>query len=406
MVSELERFLGEATSASYGRDAFDKYCRKRGLSLNVPTIHVAGSNGKGSFCHYLESVYLAAGYKVAAFIKPAFYEVNECIRFNGKNISDEELQALFEESERDLRKFGLTAFEATVVLAYRYFESKKPDLVIVEAGMGGAIDATNIDEMNTILSVITSISLEHTSYLGTTLSQIALHKAGILKPNTPVLVGQMDDDPLAILREAAEEQGGALTVVDKDHFATLENGHQRFDYGPFKAVELSTPAQYQIKNACLAIETTRLLQDSFPVKEEDLRAGLKVAPLPGRYEKRGNVLFDGAHNPEGVKALVDSLREDKPIHVLFASFRDKNIAVELPALGNAVASIALTSFDHPRARQQDDYMLYLGDFPFYEDALEGLRDLLQQYPEDIILVTGSLAFVGYLRDRAEKEGVF
>jgi len=408
MIKELESFLAEREKGAYEREGFDKYCAKRKLSLSCPVIHITGSNGKGSTAFFLESIYRKAGYRVALFSKPFLYAVNETMRVDGKEISDSELQKLFNENRKDFDKFGLSGFECNVALAYRYFESQKVDLAIIEAGMGGMIDATNLDDLDTRLAIITSVSLEHTSYLGTTVSQIALHKAGIMKPGVPVLVGELEDSALDTLRAEAKSMGCPFNRVEKYHFEHLVDGRYHFDYATHKDVVLGSGADYQLRNASLAMEATRLLGEDFPVKEEDLRAGLEEMVLPCRLERFGRIVLDGAHNPEAIDALVRNvgmIGKGHPVHVLFASFRDKNIAVELPSLANAVADITLTTFKHPRARKEEDYFLYVADHPFVEDAPQALRDLLERYPEDTILVTGSLNFVGFMRQRILEENL-
>ena len=407
MVKELEDFLATHEHGAYGREAFDHYCAKRKLSLSCPVIHITGSNGKGSTAHYLESIYIKAGYKVAAFIKPAFYSVNETIRFQGEQISDEDLASLYKEHRKDIERFGLTSFEATVVLAYRYFNEKKPDIAIIEAGMGGVIDATNLEDLDTRLAIITTVSLEHTAYLGSTAPQIALHKAGIIKPEAPVLVGKRDDVCLNTIREEAKRFHCPVQVVGSYHFDHLVGGTFHFDYLAHKDVCLPTNAEYQIRNATLAIAAVDLLQEQFPVSEEALREGLNVAPLPGRLETLGRIVLDGAHNPEAIENLcrcLQSASKGRKIRALFASFRDKNIAVELPTLDNYVSGITLTTFDHPRARQEDDYFLYVEDHPFVANPKQALTALLENNPDDVILITGSLAFVGYMRQIVVTEG--
>ena len=400
MIEELEKFLEERNNGAYERDAYDRYCQKRSLSLDAPAIHVAGSNGKGSTIHYLEAIYMAAGYHVASFIKPAFFCLNECIRYDGEEISDAELSSLFQDNKKDFEKFKLSEFECSVALAYRYFNKKKPDIILVEAGMGGLVDATNIEKMDVRLAIITTISLEHTAYLGTTLSSIALHKAGIIKEETPVLVGKIDEDSEKIILEQAQAFSAPFHKVDSYHFDHLDEQGYHFDYGSYKDIILQTKAKYQVANAAMAIEATTILQKDFPVNEESVRKGLSTKPLPGRLEIIGRIVIDGAHNPEGINSLSANLAtvaNGRPIYALFASFRDKNIAVELPRLANSVVSITLTTFDHPRARGEDDYFLYVGDHPFVADPEEALDNLLKEHENALIVITGSLAFAGLMR---------
>ena len=408
MVQKLERFLETHEKGAYDRDNFDRYASKRKLILSCPVIHVTGSNGKGSTVHFLEGIYMAAGYRVATFTKPQFYEVNETIRYQGKPIDDETLAKLYQECKKDFEKFGLTAFEATVALAYRYFESVHPDIALIEAGMGGAIDATNLEDLQTRLAIITSVSLEHTNYLGTTASQIALHKAGIIKPECHVLVGKLDESCLDTIREVCSDLDAQLHRIEDYHGDRLKDGIFHFDYAGYKDLGIATYASYQIKNACLAISAVGLLQEEFPVTEAQLRDGLLVTSLPGRAENLGRIVLDGAHNPEAVENLTKCLysaSKGRKIHVLFASFRDKNIAVELPTLANHTSDITLTTFAHPRARTEEDYFLYVEDHPFVEDAVGALTALLEQYPDDVVLVTGSLNFVGYMRKEILTRGL-
>lgn len=399
MVEAFERFLFEHDKGRYSRAEFDRFCAKEKVKVTIPLIHITGSNGKGSTAYFLMHILMAEGYKVGAFIKPAFYEANECILLNGKPIPDEKLGSLFAKEEKAFEKYNLSAFEATVVLAYHYFEEVRPDILIVEAGMGGQTDATNLEELPTILSIITSVSLEHTAYLGTTVSQIALSKAGIIRYQTPLLCGKLPDNAKDPIREVARDYRAPYYEVDDYHFVTLQEDGYHFDYRPYKDLVIPSRSKYQLLNASLAIEATKLLQ-GFRVGEQAIRKGLALPLLGGRFEEKGNIIFDGAHNPEATLALMETLKEvrfGRPVHVLFASMRDKNIAVMLPIIGNEVESITLTTFPHFRARNEEDYFLYLGDYPYEEDPKKALDDLLAQYPDDLILVTGSLAFVGFLR---------
>ena len=400
MVEALERYIVDHDKGRYSREEFDRYCKKEKLRLSSPVIHITGSNGKGSTACFLMHILQQAGYKVGAFIKPAFYEANECILINDEPISDAALEKLFKQEEKAFQKYNLSAFEATVALAYRHFENEKPDILIIEAGMGGETDATNIDALPTILSIITSVSLEHTAYLGTTISQIAYSKAGIIKENAPILTGVLVDEAKEPIRDMAKDLEAPYYEVEEDHFATLKEDGYHFDYRPYKDLSIPSRSKYQIKNVGLAIEALKILAERFPVSEEAVREGLRMPLLGGRFEERGNVILDGAHNPEASATLMDTIRGlgiTQPIHVLFASMRDKNIAVMLPTLNHDCETITLTTFPHFRARNEGDYFLYIGDYPYEEDPVKALEKLKEQYPEDVILVTGSLAFVGFLR---------
>ena len=399
-IEEIHAFLHERdlTMTRYDREGWDRFVKAIKLTLAVPSIHITGSNGKGSTAHYLEEIYRAQGYHVAAYSSPYFYRLNEMIALDGETISDADVVRLFALHESDFAKYDLSAFEIETYLAFAYFNEKKPDLAIIEVGMGGELDATNI--FVPILSIVTSVSLEHTMFLGRTVSEIARSKGGIIKKEIPVLVGKLEESADSTLRGIAQNKKAPYFVVDDYHHEHLVGERFHFDYRPFVDLVLSTQASYQIKNASLAIEATKILLAGFPVEEKALRKGLLASTLICRLEKRHNIILDGAHNPEAVEALIKTLPAvslGKPIHVLFAAFKDKNIALELPMIGRDCASITLTTFDNPRARDAADYFLYEADYPFEADYRVALSELLAKFPEDAILVTGSLAFVSIVR---------
>jgi len=277
------------------------------------------------------------------------------------------------------------------------------DLVIIEVGMGGYIDATNI--IVPMLSIITSVSLEHTSYLGGTTSEIAHNKAGIIKKNIPVLVGKMDEFALYAIRESARKLNAPVHVVSEYFNEQIIDGVACFNSQKLKDVRLGTPALYQVKNATLAIDAVKLLNELIPVSDETIKLGLKEATLPCRFEYvEDNILIDGAHNPEAMQDLVNSLKVavHKPIHVIFASFRDKNFSQMLNILDTISSDITITSFNHKRAKTEDEYFLFLSTYKFDGDYLGKIKELKETYPDDLILITGSLYFAGLVKRELKK----
>jgi dihydrofolate synthase/folylpolyglutamate synthase len=391
----------DLTMSRYERTEWDAFTKKEGLTLNVPFIHITGSNGKGSTAKFLYEIYRAAGYHVALFAKPYIHKPNELIEIDGKTISDDDLLRIFSAKEADIKSAGLSSFEIETYLAFTYINERKPDLAIIECGMGGATDSTNLADAVPLLSIITTISLEHTAFLGTTVSEIALNKGGIIKSKAPVLVGKLPENAETVLREIARKKQSDFFVVDDPHGQHYVDPYFRFDYRPYKDLSILTSASYQILNASLAIEATKILALKFPVGELSLRTGLNAPTLPCRLERHHNIILDGAHNPEAMEALmkcVENLAISKKVHVLFASYRDKNIAIELPMIARESQDIILTTFSAPRARTEEDYFLYEADYPFNPDYRLALNDLVAKYPDDLILVTGSLAFVYLVRD--------
>lgn len=399
---ELTSYLKERdlTMSRYEREDWDYFVRKSGLSLDVPFIHITGSNGKGSVANYIYNIYRKAGYKVAIFSKPYFYKPNEMMVADDEMISDEDFLRIFNEEEKLIGKSNLSSFEIQTYIAFKYFNEKKPDLAIIECGMGGETDSTNLPSSIPELSIITSVSLEHTMFLGRTLSEIAENKGGIIKKNSSLLIGKIEDEAKVVLQDICRRKNAHYFELHDYYHEELKDDGISFDYGGLVGLKVKSKAFYMVKDASMAIEAIKILGNKFPVEEKAVFDGVYSDPLPGRMEIHGNVIFDGAHNPEAIDYLMDSIvkiKGDKPVHVLFASYQDKNIAVELPRIGRDVDDITLTTFDSNRARGEDDYFLYLGDFAYINDPEEALKGLMEKYPDDWILVTGSLSFISKLR---------
>ena len=401
--NELEAYFKEHNYPSYERGNYDRYLEDHNFSFKSPSIHITGTNGKGSTSNYIYNIYRKAGYRVGLYTSPYLDDVTEMVSINGEIVSFETYLNKFESFREDFEKYNLSSFEMQTIIAFDLFNEANLDLVIVEVGMGGYIDATNI--ITPLLSIITSISLEHTSYLGGTTSEIAYNKAGIIKPNVPVLLGKMDEFALYAIRETAKKLNSPVHIVNEYYNEQIIDGVACFNSQNLKNVKLSVPVLYQIKNACLAIDAVKLLNDMFPVSEEVIKQGLQDAVLPCRFEYIDkNILVDGAHNPEAMQDFVNSLRAatSKPIHVIFASFRDKNFSQMLNILDTITTDITITTFDHKRAKTEDEYFLFLSTYKFEADYLAKIKELKETYPDDLIVITGSLYFAGLVKRELSK----
>ena len=402
MSFNLKDYFDGLYKEDYQRENFDDFLKKVNFQYTVPSIHIAGSNGKGSTANYLANIYKEHGLKVGLFISPYLNEVNEMISINGNFISDEDFVSAIKENEKLFNKFSLSPFEIQTYIALTYFEKNKCDIAIIECGMGGEIDATNI--FNPIAAVITSISLEHTSYLGRSLCEIAYQKAGIIKERVPVITGILQEEAINTIVEVAKENLSQLFVAVDPANVVYDNYGYNFAYLTYQNLRINSAAYYSLKDACIAIETVRALLEIYPITEEELAKGLEETFMPVRMEivsKNPLLIIDGSHNPEGVQNMVTSLQnivEDKPIHVLFACFKDKNIERMLAFLGEYSKDIVLTTFPNRRSRTMDDYFLFLEDYSFNEDPLAALKQMLENYPDDAILITGSLAFAAYMKN--------
>ena len=398
---DLKTYFDKVGHGEYQRDNFDSFLTKVNFVYSVPSIHIAGSNGKGSTANYLANIYRAQGYKVGLFTSPALEVVNEMININGQNISDEEMINIISEFDKQINKFSLSPFEIQTFVALTYFQRNKCDIAIIECGMGGEIDATNI--FTPIAAVITSISLEHTAFLGRSICEIAYQKAGIIKKGIPVITGILEEEAINTIVEVTKENECSLSVAVEPAKVVYENKGFNFAYGTLDGLRINSAATYSLKDACIALEVINKLNDQFPVNEQSIKNGLANTYMPVRMEilkENPLLIVDGSHNPEGINNLVKSLQnvaENRDIHVLFACFRDKNIERMLAYLGEYSKDITLTTFPHERARTEEEFFLYMDDYSFEGDALATLNKLLADYPNDCILVTGSLAFAAYIK---------
>ncbi len=355
-------------------------------------IHVAGTNGKGSTCAMLESIYRAAGLRVGLFTSPHLVSFRERIQVNRQLISENELVRLVEEIQPLLKQFPadnhLTLFEVVTVMALKFFAEQHCDLVIWETGLGGRLDATNI--VTPLASVITNIAFDHQQWLGDTLEKIAAEKAGIIKPEIPVVTATNEKSALAVIEKFAREKNAPLTKVNPE--SRIQNPEPLL-------------GEHQKINAALALATVEVLQKQISVSEEKIREGLQNVNWPGRLQlivKAGGqkILLDGAHNVAGAKVLRAALEEyfggEKPV-LIFGALADKN----WPDICRTLAPLAAKIFTVPvaSARTADTRELaetFRSANPQAEvlicknlsEAINASKD------EPFVVVTGSLYLVG------------
>ncbi|MSU59469.1 MAG: bifunctional folylpolyglutamate synthase/dihydrofolate synthase [Pedosphaera sp.] len=273
-------------------------------------IHVAGTNGKGSTCAMLESIYRAAGLRVGLFTSPHLVSFRERIQVNRELISEADVVRLVAEIVASPAKHP-TLFEFVTVMALKYFAEQKCHLVIWETGLGGRLDATNI--VTPLASVITNIGLDHQQWLGDTLEKIAAEKAGIIKSGVPVLTAADQPEVLNVFERVAREQGAPLTIVAADGNPPPTATAERIAALCRDAATLPLPGEHQRLNAALAAATVKVLQSQIPVSDAQIRGGLAQVDWPGRLQlitrpDGGKILLDGAHNVAGAEVLRAALR--------------------------------------------------------------------------------------------------
>ena len=334
-------------------------------------IHVTGTNGKGSFCAMLESVLRRGPYKTGLFTSPYIREINECMAVDGQSITDEELAEL----TAYIRPFAAaledapTEFELLTAMAFVYFHRHECAVVVVETGMGGRLDSTNVIR-HPLLSVITGISLDHTAFLGDTVEKIASEKAGIVKPGAPVLYGGEEEAAWQVVEAVAQAKGSPVSRMDYAsltcHRMTL-NGTQ-FDYGDYRKMELSLLGTYQPRNAAVVLQAVDLLRSQgLAVPESAVREGLVQVQWPGRFQllsAQPPVIFDGAHNAQGIAAAVDSIAVYFPkrkVYVLTGVLQDKDYHTIADCLAQVTACAFVMTPDNPRALPGEEYAVILRD---------------------------------------------
>ncbi len=398
-----KKFFEGFRVGDYQRANFDAFLEAVHFSFDIPAIHVAGSNGKGSTSTYFASIYSHNGYKTGLFKSPFLFVPNEMISINGNNISDEDFMAIFSQYKKQIEKFDLSAFEIQTFVAFTYFKNSGCDVAVIECGMGGEIDATNI--FTPVLSVITSVSLEHTHALGYSISEVAAQKGGIIKEEVPALVGDLPEDALNVINGICKRNNTKMMVLGHYVNKELSDSGLSFDYGEFGNIKIQSIADYSIQDAMMALEGVSILKNKLPYDIEKVKEGMADVYMECRMDvlkKQPLVIVDGAHNPEAAKELCEKsiypIAQGRPIHVVFACFRDKNLGNMLNSLGAITDDLTFTTFDNPRARTEEEYFLFAGDYPFVENAEELIRSKMQEFPDDLILVTGSLAFAAYVKE--------
>ena len=416
-IEELSRYRGIVP----GLESIRELCRRLGdPQKRVPVIHIAGTNGKGSTLAYLTAILAAEGYRVGSYSSPAVTDYRERFMINQKMIAKTTFAKLLgrvaEAAEQMAAEGGAhpTVFEVETALAFCFFAEKNCDVAIVETGMGGLLDATNLIE-KPLVSVLASISMDHMQFLGGTLAEIAAHKAGIIKEGCPVVSMAQKDE--------AAKKHAPLFLADGKAASGIRYGltGQSFHYGGFRNLKISLGGMWQIENACLAVETVRVLNErGFSVSETALRKGLLSAQWRGRMtvlQKKPYVLTDGAHNADAAEKLADSLSfyfTNKPKVFIMGVLRDKEYGTMIERMAPlAEQLIAVTPPENPRALPAYELAQAIRKVNEPVTAADSLEEAVEMAylltpPEGVIVAFGSLSYLGRLeqviRDREKRMG--
>jgi dihydrofolate synthase/folylpolyglutamate synthase len=330
-----------------------------------PVIHVAGTKGKGSVSALCASALQAAGYKVGLYTSPHLLDYCERIQINGESVSHRGLVDLVEQIKPAVVKIPkLTTFEITTALGFLYFAQQKVDAAVIEVGLGGRLDATNV--VMPKVSVITSLSYDHMAVLGNTLALIAGEKAGIIKPGVPVVSAPQKDEPLEVLMRIAKERSAPFTLVGRD--VTFKPLSHSLDGQSFQvstkeeALKLTMPllGSHQVLNAAVAVTALWIFREqNLDVPDFEIQNGFAKVKWPARFEvvrRDPPVIFDSAHNQESFERLHQALDDyfpSRPVYLIFGASEDKNIPGMFAEIQPKVKKMFVTRADHPRALEPE-----------------------------------------------------
>ncbi len=385
-------------------------------------VQVAGTNGKGSVCAFLNAICVHAGVKTGVYTSPHLVSITERVQISGVDISEADFArfatTVRENSERLFASGAIenipTFFEQVTAIALLAFAEANVELAILETGLGGRLDATTA--ANSEIAAITRIDIDHQKYLGETIEEIAGEKAAIIQPWSRVVVGEQDAAAMGVVLERCRQVGVEPYLTTSGRNPTGREGaadaNRRTPSLPVGFPLLGLVGRHQVENAKIAITLAHLLEGCFSISDDDISIGLKTARHPGRLEWIGQYLLDGAHNVGGARALREYLDEyvDHPITMIFGSMDDKDVAAIAGILFPMADRLVLTAPDNSRAMRAEDLVQFVSD-AFDRDlvfatpnATVAIEKALEVSGEQsIILVTGSLYLVGEIRRLVKSE---
>lgn len=411
-----------------GLETTEKLMEKLGNPQNgLKIIHVAGTNGKGSVCSFIAKILEKSGYKVGLFTSPFLEVFNERIRINGKNISDEQIAKAISEIKVRVEKMieegysSPTEFELVTAMAFLIYKWEKVDYVVLEVGLGGRYDSTNIIK-EPLISVITSISLDHTKVLGDTIEKISYEKGGIIKENSAVVVYSQSENAENVLKNIAKEKNTDYIEAKFDSIAIIKNdiNSQKFNFTigkkSFKNMEINLIGEHQVKNCITAINAIEYLRKSNKIEnitDESIKLGIKETKWPGRVEKimeNPTFIIDGAHNEDGAKSLknvIDKNFKNKKLILMIGMLEDKDIDSVLDILVPSFTKIIVTEPNNPRKISANKLKKKIEKYTKHVESVDNIEDALKRTIEisdkdSVIISAGSLYMIGEVRTLMRK----
>ena len=387
-IDEAIEWITGQRSNNYSFDHFREVCSTIGDPQNdFYTVHVAGTDGKGSTVNYLCSLLMSQGFKVGTFTSPHYVTHQDRIRVNGQNIPDDVFLDILNERYDWFVLNRLSMFEMDYLIMCDYFKREKVDFAIVEVGLGGRLDATNVVD-NTKLSIITTIGFDHMDRLGDTLVEICREKCGIIKDDSKVLTGHLAEDCSATVEEEARKHHSKLYRLGE--FTSL--GDRSFIYEGEK-YEILSYAAYQVHNACLALDAFRIISEDYPfeIDLDKAKKALKTSNWRCRFEivkEEPRVILDGAHNIHGITALAESFDQFSGSKcIVFSALKRKEYLKMIEVLKQHCDRLVITTFENPEAIDLNDFKGYHTD----PDYIHAIDEAMKGYEN--VLICGSLYFL-------------
>ncbi|MDO4565987.1 MAG: folylpolyglutamate synthase/dihydrofolate synthase family protein [Oscillospiraceae bacterium] len=384
-IAYIENYTWSATRLGLERTR-ELLSRLGDPQKSLKFVHVAGSNGKGSTCAMLASVLKKAGYRIGLYVSPHITSFCERIQVNGEHISGEELAAATErvKAAADLMSDHPSQFELSTAIALTYFKEKLCDIVVLEVGMGGALDSTNAIDAPEV-AVITNIGLEHTEYLGDTLAEIASAKAGIIKPGCGAVCYELKGEALEVIRAVCKEKGVELSLADSSEIEPLGRDMMGQDFR-WRGLNLFLPllGAHQLKNTAVALAAVEALRKrGWEISDAALRTGLALVSWPARFEVLSTeplFILDGAHNPQCVEALVaniKSLLPNQKLVFILGVLEDKDYGAMIDMVSPLAERFLCLTPKSPRALSAERLAEYINERGIKADAFESAGEALR-----------------------------
>jgi len=387
-----------ATAYRPGIEAVLNFCEEIGSPhTQFKSIHIAGTNGKGTVCSILSALLIQEGYKTGTYTSPHLTVLNERVKLNGVNCRDSDFLLFFNTYLDLVAKYQLTYFEQLTVFSFWYFAKENVDIAIIETGLGGRLDATNI--IMPLCSVITSIGMDHQAILGNTIEKIAFEKAGIIKPHTPVFTGVLPLEAATVIQQIAKNRHSKLSELDADSFCSLDANSFYLKNFPDDLYFCEFKGSINHKNAVLCLNILKQLESVLPVSLSNcliaLKQAMKISGLLGRFEQlvpEKSWYFDGAHNPEAIYWLLENVKSKwnmDEVVIICTFMADKNVAEMVNLLKNC-KKIYFFSINSDRAATFNQISSYFPQvIPVDETHIPTLFESLRN---DKVIFTGSFYF--------------